>query len=145
MGQRTDIAKALRDDEIQYLKALASGKPAEKHTEKIVGDYQFTCKTEILMFCMAIGVGVVCLMFANGKTLGYYPANLVLTGIAWICSVLLLIYRFCSIHDFRTAEKIYPEVNAILGAQTEFRPSWLCFPFSIVFAVIFTVFFVLEL
>lgn len=145
MGQRTSIAKALRDDDIQYLQALASGKPAEKHTSRIVGDYQLSYKKDVMYpFFTAIGSSGVSTMLFNSDSLG--PGGyLGLIAIGWLCCVLLILHRFCLICDYRTAEKMYPNINIILGAHTEFIPSWTCFPISIGFAILYSILFVLSI
>lgn len=144
MGQRTSIAKALRDDDIQYLKALASGKVAEKHVEKIVGDYRLSYKLDVLFpIFVACGIGGVCTLRSFGNVL--HTESLLRTGIAWFCFVMLVLYRAFLIRDYRTAEKIYPDINIILGAHTEFIPSWTCFPISIGFVILYSILFALSI
>ena len=144
MRQRTRIAKALRDDDIQYLKALASGKAAEKHIEKIVGDYRLTYKEDVLVpFFLVCGIGGACTLRSFGDVLR--TESLLLTGIAWFCFVMLVLHRAFLIRDYRTAEKIYPDINIILGAHTEFIPSWTYFPISICFAILYSILFGLSI
>ena len=144
MGQRTDIAKALRDDDIQYLTALASGKPAEKHVVQIVGDYRLSYKDDVLTpFFIPVFPVLICLMLLNGEV--SRSTSAILAGFVWFCYALVFLHRLLLIHDYRTAEEIYPEVNSLLGAQTEFVPSWGQFVGTIFFFIILSILFVLRL
>lgn len=145
MGERTDIAKALRDDDVQYLKALANGKSAEKHTSRIVGDYRLSYKSDVMYpFFTAVGIGGVCVMLSQGDSLGS-GGDLGLIAIGWLCFALLFLHRFCLIRDYRAAEKIYPGINVLLGAHTEFVPTWGYFTVTIFFAVLISILFAVTL
>ena len=142
---RTSIAKRLRDDDIRYLKDIADGKPAQKHTSEIANGYRLNLHDEVswpTIFCAFAG-GIFTLW--SWKTMCGDGFALFLSAIGCAVSCLPMILYYNLHRDYKTAPEIYPEINSILGAGTEFIPSWDMFIFPGFFGVLGATPFILNL
>ena len=127
MFPRTKAAKRLRADEIQYLKALADGKPAQRHIDEIIARSRISRSTSrFLIYLGWLSLTLAHLFGANAKLdMIFAPINF----LVW-ASICFITWR--RNHDWRTAEGIYFGVNALLPVEKQNK----CLPISIKWAVI---------
>lgn len=142
---RTSIAKRLRDDEIQYLKDIADGRAAQKHTSEIVTTYHLSANGDIGW--PAIACLFVSLFFNHeASKLQYNEFESLIYSFMGAVSVFCpVIYGSLLIGDYKKASEIYPDINAVLGTRTEFIPTWSWLFLPIVFCVLGATPFILNL
>lgn len=144
MSSQLDIAKMLRDDEIQYYKDIADGKPAKLHTDEILSEYESPSGAVYMWgIFITLVVGLV-LMFAGnnatsswgssfvtGERIGMHACGCAVYGIAF----LWFLHEYL---DCQRAEKMWPGIKEQLGYEPTLGP-------TILFGVFFCLFLVIVL
>lgn len=129
MSSQLDIAKELRDDEIQYYKDIADGKPAKLHTDEILSEYESPSGTVYIWgIFITLAVGLI-LMIAGNNATSYWGSSLVTGGCIGMHSCACAVYGIACLwflHEYldcQRAEKMWPGIKKQLGYEPTLGPT----------------------
>lgn len=131
MFPRTKAAKKLRADETQYLKALAEGKPACRHTDEILRKAGVSSQASNFILGCGYVTGFLSFLFVlNTKVVAFIS---IINFLIWFWIWFAAWRRQ---HDWDKAEKIYPGTNALLMNKHENRKFPLFFGTTKYFVIV---------
>lgn len=114
MFPRTKAAKKLKADEVQYLKDLAEGKPAIRHTDEILRKANVSSQASNFILVCGYVTGFLSFLFVlNTKVVAFIS---VINFLIWFWIWFAAWRRQ---HDWNKAEKIYTGANALLMNKHE--------------------------
>lgn len=140
MFPRTKAAKRLRADETQYLKALAEGKPACRHTDEILRKAGVSSQaSNFIVICGYVALFLSLLFIRNTKVVVFINlVNFLIWFWVWFAA-------WRRRHDWDKAEKIFPGTNALLINKHENGKFLLSFAGTKYFVIVSAIILVFSL